>query len=70
MCVIIAYTTGYLSAKFSLYIDINGSALLSVTVHNQSFLNPYFCDSVLFSYKMLIGIWVISIDRICTILEN
>ena len=22
--------------------DINGSALLSVTVHNQSFLNPYF----------------------------
>ena len=22
------------------------------------------CDSVLFSYKMLIGIWVISIDRI------
>ena len=28
------------------------------------------CDSVLFSYKMLIGIWVISIDRICTILEN
>ena len=28
------------------------------------------CDSVLFSYKILIGIWVISIDRICTILEN
>ena len=28
------------------------------------------CDSVLFSYKMLIGILVISLDENCTISEN
>ena len=28
------------------------------------------CDSVLFNYKMLIGILVISLDENCTIPEN
>ena len=41
--------------------------IVCATFESTATKNCYICDSVQFSYKMLIGILVISLDENCTI---
>ena len=42
----------------------------SFVMNSRKRVSSVLCDSVLFSYKMLISILVISLDENCTISEN